>query len=967
MRSIHSDTLTQLAAGTLRPFHLIDMEIDSAHYRYTDCDVPIIYDGNSYTPTGCSAADASYDIDSVVDTVKVSIANLNEAMSALFVGSTPQGSDVIIYYATVDAAGTIIGTPVTHFQGVVDSWNLDEEKLDITISNELVQWNQNTLRKHSPLCPWKVFGGTECGYSGEETWCDRTYRRCSVLSNTDNFGGFRWLPSLQGKKLFWGGDYIEISSDAAEKKLPIIYGQRKIEGNLVYAGVDDADLWMVFTLAEGECDSIEQVGGVDQVFIDGELYNTYGGNIAYYFHSGASDQVVDSNLSSAIGAWTDCLRNTCYIVVKVTYDEDYILSPPSSVEVVLGGKQLYDFRDTSTAYSNNIALAMYDYMTNTRYGLGLAAAKLDTTTSWDTSADYCDTKSWGLNWVIDGDKKAGDILKTMRRHFRADLTWWDGKFYLRHRDLSEESPAMTITDEHIARNSSGKALISISQDSLYDRPDGIEVTWKDPDNDYTSSSFIVGEASGVIDSLDLPGCTSRQMAADLGVYELERKQLSRQITGQFRGDTLQLEPHDIVTLTTSSLGISDQTMRVVKSKGRDDGDVSLTLIYESTYLYDQVYNIDTDEVYTCSLPNPKTEPPSVGNVIVTEVTEDYRLRTFTTLRITFDEPPDYNWFSHVEVWLSYDDSTWEHQFNTNNDFEIPNVIEGKIYYVRLKVVNIWGVKQQDTNDYKISRTILGHTAAPTSLGALQVIVNQNSVNLFSDKVSDSDVELYEFRLGSSWSGGIFLSALRSPNLSLVGVKPGTHTFFANTLSNNGVYGSTPRSATVTLPDPPDGWAVQDTDACDYNAVGTHDNTEHTTYSSDDYLKCSHTAGVLTGTYLSPIYDLGASGRYLVYCQADIVVTGAGTTWGDVAPSPDTWADIGASSITWGGLTSLDAGPTVQMTLKYGDTSPPTSEVGRQEILSAIVTGRYYQMEITITDPTDAVNCLVGDFTLKYCQ
>ncbi|GAI73202.1 unnamed protein product, partial [marine sediment metagenome] len=44
----------------------------------------------------------------------------------------------------------------------------------------------------------------ECGYGGGETWCDRTYARCVVLANSDNFGGFRWLPSIVDKEVFWG-------------------------------------------------------------------------------------------------------------------------------------------------------------------------------------------------------------------------------------------------------------------------------------------------------------------------------------------------------------------------------------------------------------------------------------------------------------------------------------------------------------------------------------------------------------------------------------------------------------------------------------------------------------------------------------------------------------------------------------------------------------------------------------------
>jgi hypothetical protein len=321
----------------------------------------------------------------------------------------------------------------------------------------------------------------------------------------------------------------------------------------------------------------------------------------------------------------------------------------------------------------------------------------------------------------------------------------------------------------------------------------------------------------------------------------------------------------------------------------------------------------------------------------------------------------------VEVRISYDDTNWEHIFDSTTDFEIDPVEEGTTYYIRLKVVSIWGTKQQDSNDYKTNKTIGGYTDAPASLSSLSAIGNANTINLYAAKVSDPDVELYEFRLGTGWSGGIFLAALRSPNLSLYGVKPGSHTFLANTLSNNGLYGATPRSAGAVLQDPPDGWTVQATETCDYDGIGTHDNTEHMTYDEDDYLKCSHSGAVLTGTYTSPIYDRGSSGRYLVYLLAAIVVTGVGTTWNDVIPSPDTWNNINIATRIWTEIFELAAGPSVQITLKYGETSPPTNEVEKQEILSAIVTGRYFQVQIVITDPSDAINALVEHFTLKFCQ
>jgi hypothetical protein len=155
--------------------------------------------------------------------------------------------------------------------------------------------------------------------------------------------------------------------------------------------------------------------------------------------------------------------------------------------------------------------------------------------------------------------------------------------------------------------------------------------------------------------------------------------------------------------------------------------------------------------------------------------------------------------------MSLDNSNWEHQFNVTGDFQIEFVEEGATYYLKFITVSIWETKRTDGNAYVASLTIEGLTAAPDSLASLSLLANGNAINLWSAKVADADVELYVFRLGTSWSGSIFLAALRSPNLSLVGVKPGNHTFFANTLGNNGVYGATPRSQSVVLQDPPDAW------------------------------------------------------------------------------------------------------------------------------------------------------------------
>jgi hypothetical protein len=45
---------------------------------------------------------------------------------------------------------------------------------------------------------------TECAYIGGSLWCDQSYERCVSLDNDENFGGFRFLPSLMEKDIWWG-------------------------------------------------------------------------------------------------------------------------------------------------------------------------------------------------------------------------------------------------------------------------------------------------------------------------------------------------------------------------------------------------------------------------------------------------------------------------------------------------------------------------------------------------------------------------------------------------------------------------------------------------------------------------------------------------------------------------------------------------------------------------------------------
>lgn len=179
----------------------------TSSYKYSLNDGP-------YESRGFEFESINYTLSNVMDDCTLRIDNLDSVLTSIFVGGNVEEKTASVYLGLINtASGGILGT-VLMFTGEVDSFEIDETELRLVIGSIFTRWSQQAFSKHSSSCRWKVFKGTKCGYSGTENECDKSYTRCLSLSNSANFGGFRWLPSIENKKIWWG---------------PLPY-QRQIEG-----------------------------------------------------------------------------------------------------------------------------------------------------------------------------------------------------------------------------------------------------------------------------------------------------------------------------------------------------------------------------------------------------------------------------------------------------------------------------------------------------------------------------------------------------------------------------------------------------------------------------------------------------------------------------------------------------------------------------------------------------------------
>jgi hypothetical protein len=155
---------------------------------------------------------------------------------------------------------------------------------------------------------------------------------------------------------------------------------------------------------------------------------------------------------------------------------------------------------------------------------------------------------------------------------------------------------------------------------------------------------------------------------------------------------------------------------------------------------------------------------------------------------------------------------------------------------------------------------------------------------------------------------------------------------------------------------PSGYTDKNTWAWDFDGIGTHTNTEHETYDSSDALKCSHTSDVLTGTWLSPEYDLGSTKTVRIWGDFVTAFESSGGTWASLFPGTAVWSSRISATTKWYELLSPAYAGILRAKLYWGTTSGSLTEsTEKLEILAPEITARYVQVEITIIDPELASN------------
>jgi len=786
--------------------------------------------------------------------------------------------------------------------------------------------------------------------------------------------------------------------------LPIIYGRCKVGINRVFVGTSGADnkyLNIIGNICEGEIVDIVKVDGVAQLFLGDDLYTKFGDKVYYELYTGSSTQTVCAALQAEIPEWNDPKKNTAYIYVRLEYDSDVFSGLPDITMVIDGLKTIYDPETETYGYTRNPALIARDFITRKRGGMGIAEARIDDDYTIEAKT-YCDEKGWLCDLRFDSMDTASDMLEAILITFRGALLFSADTYKIRYADMDYETPVITVDDDLVVENN-GVTTLTINQPSIFDTPNAVRLKWVNPENKYVADEYQLAdleaqEADGYTreESYDVVGMTDNANVMKMANYFLEKLRINKTASLSVHPVALQVEPHDLVYLSHKRPGWESKIMRATSVSFDFDGNVAISLSEEDAAFYDDTYNLASHSFYDTTLPNPRDPVPPVTNIVIEEEIYFFRGRSFTRLLVGWTPPTNYPWFDYADVWLNVAGAGWKYMTTARSSYMIDPVQEGEIYSVKLVSNSIWGTKEVFASASYASHTVSGATGLPPDPTGLTLLASGDSISIFADRVDDPDIAFYEVRVGASWAAGLYAGANETPNIRLVGVRPGTLTIWMAiakiAIDGTILYSENPISGQVTSFGPAN-YTQKDSWVWDYDGIGTFTNTEHTTYEGVDALQCSHTDGVLSGKWLSPTYDLGSIQTVRIWGDFLTGVDAAEMTWGGVfvqSKTPatlktaageylktaagdqftvvgeleyDTWGVRIADGERWFQVWTPVAAGGITAKLHYG-TVDVSNTISGFELSAPEVSARYVQVEIFISDPNAATHNYIKQLTMK---
>lgn len=506
-----------------------------------------------------------------------------------------------------------------------------------------------------------------------------------------------------------------------------IYGEDRIGAQIANIA-ERQGKWLIQAIwCEGEIESIADIR-----FGDAEMPV---GVVATHYN-GTAGQTVDATLAAAIAGYADALPGIAYSVFLIPADA---VDGFPQITATIKGCKVYDPRTTLTAWSDNPALILRDFLVRAADATVHESSVID-------AADACDelvsgSKRRTLGLTLDGIQEVGQWIDVLRTYAGVWLT-------LDNATIKFVTDRPRAVDTSIAHDAGQIQSIRLKKRGMRQVPTVVRIRYTDTSAIPWRDEFEeadTGASPRRESEVALPGIHSASQAKREAIERLNKLNLG-DLTAEVEvfDEGMEIEPGDVVSLS-HPYGPADKPMRVLAVSG-EYGRYTLSLAeYDAAMYSDAVASEPTSP--DTDLPNPLDLPALTGLTATEELVQLDNGTWSSRIRMSWDAPT-YPFFYRYNVVVERNSSIIDTRVQRETSYATPPVQEGVEYVCKVAALSSVGA----IGTYaQANITPLGKYLPPQPIPAnsLQAFEAGGTVFLEWGQAVDIDVWRYRVKRGTT--------------------------------------------------------------------------------------------------------------------------------------------------------------------------------------------------------------------------
>ena len=549
----------------------------------------------------------------------------------------------------------------------------------------------------------------------------------------------------------------------------IIYGKVRVGGARIYdeaTGQNNKYLHRVVAVAGHEIQSFDEIYINDEVVaLDGSGNVTspskYNGKVRIKLHLGSPNQTADTFLVNESAHWTTehRLRGIAYMYIRLAFDADVFPNGIPEITATISGKKVYDPHTSTTAWSDNPALCLRDYLTSS-YGIAEETANIDDTLV-TAAANVCDqtntiagTTRYTCNGAFTTASTPYDMINGILTSMDGSLWYAQGKWRMKPAywtapvlDLNEDDlrSSMSVSTRHSRRDNFNTVKGTFR---------GEESNWQTTDYPQVTNAAFVAADGGQesVADVDLPFTDNSIEARRIARISLERNRQQLTVSASFGLKTLQVQVGDNIRLTNSRFGWDNKEFEVIAwNFGLTDGldlQTQMTLRETAESVYDEVDDGVVYERDNTTLLSPFSVP-SVGLSVLAEAkVSNQKVSNIAVATVTSSRPEGID-YVEVEYKLSTESTYSSFGQGPLGEFKVRD-LQVADYDFRARAINTFGIKGDF--EYLLDVEINAFIGDPSDVSSLTAELSGGTLFLSWPPVPDADLSHYEVKHNSNTTG-----------------------------------------------------------------------------------------------------------------------------------------------------------------------------------------------------------------------